>query len=240
MTPKEIIRGSYNAPNSQKQFHVVDSYGINDDMHGLLGLEIRKQIEAEQCTTNIKVNIDTGIFYKSDSQLTLSIEDADTGEDGGYIHIPGYAEIRHIYIDEDGYIGNAWVDKTEAFEELQRDNLDIANGQNKTVLCRYDIIAIPLDLANNITAGDQRGYHPLLEKYDEVDGGIAYIHPQTTCPKGDHDWQETGRRGNGGGVILCYICKECNMKQTYNSWAQHTDGSQGHITIAYDDSEVEE
>ena len=241
MTRYSYADGYYtNADGDEKYYEILDNTGgqVEKELKSSLIPSIEQELEAT-ADTNIRVELNTDIFFKEDSTISLPIYDADTNIDGGYIYLKGYAEVRYVYIDEDNYLGAPKITQQEAIDEIYNDNRETANDENETVLVRYDIYAIPDDLASKIYPGDTKEQYPDLALYDEVSGGMAAVHPHTTCKNGNHDWHETGRRSNGGGVIICYVCKECNLRQTYNSWATHHDGSQGHVRYSYDDSEVQ-
>ncbi len=57
--------------------------------------------------------------------------------------------------------------------------------------------------------------------------------PQCSHDDG-HVWEETGVRGNGGGVICTDICAHCGTRRVTDTWAQRRDtGEQGLASTKY-------
>jgi hypothetical protein len=57
----------------------------------------------------------------------------------------------------------------------------------------------------------------------------------------EHTWEEEHIRGNGGGVIVTEICRDCNRLRITNTWAYRRDtGEQGLHSVRYDLADVEE
>lgn len=66
------------------------------------------------------------------------------------------------------------------------------------------------------------------------------------CELTEHDWQSPysvlgglkenpGVFGNGGGVIIKEVCKNCGVYKITDTWAQNPyDGSQGYTTVEYE------
>lgn len=69
------------------------------------------------------------------------------------------------------------------------------------------------------------------------------------CSEGEHDWcapyevvggikENPGVWGHGGGVIIHEICRHCGCLRTTDTWAQrHDDGTQGLVSVEYDDGD---
>lgn len=51
----------------------------------------------------------------------------------------------------------------------------------------------------------------------------------------DHEWEDDGVRGNGGGVIVREHCAHCGLRRITNTWAQRQDtGEQGLRSVRYE------
>ena len=82
------------------------------------------------------------------------------------------------------------------------------------------------------------GVHPAGQQGDNDDQSFVIpVHP--TPPecneRSGHQWKEKGVWGHGGGIIISDVCAVCSVARTQNTGATNpTDGSQGHVTVAYD------
>lgn len=81
----------------------------------------------------------------------------------------------------------------------------------------------------------------------ESSGTLAIDPPEPKCSRGrDHDWAQPralvggGVQGNGGGVVLRYVCRHCGTYRVTDSWAQRPDtGEQGLTSVEYEDADDE-
>ena len=64
---------------------------------------------------------------------------------------------------------------------------------------------------------------------------IAIEPDEPGCDDGEnHEWEETGVQGHGGGVVIHETCTKCALERTTNTWAQDpTDGEDGLTSIRY-------
>lgn len=81
---------------------------------------------------------------------------------------------------------------------------------------------------------------------DSAETTITIDPPEPDCARGHaHDWQtphsivggmeeNPGVWGNGGGIIMNFVCRHCGARKTIDTWAQDpTTGEQGLTSVSY-------
>ena len=63
---------------------------------------------------------------------------------------------------------------------------------------------------------------------------VAIDPDEPECSSEEHDWQDRGVRGTGGGVIITEECAHCGLRRIRDTWAQRADtGEQGLESVRY-------
>lgn len=93
------------------------------------------------------------------------------------------------------------------------------------------------DWADNISPVDSTVWlSARLEDETRITSVDLTVEPtEPACTEDEHDWEQVGLAGSGGGVIITEECRHCEVRRIEDTWAQDpATGEQGLTSIRYE------
>ena len=116
--------------------------------------------------------------------------------------------------------GNCEIEIDEdSAEEAAQEYVDGGDWGESNKTCWIDVHVQPADSDDD---------------WDRECISIAIEPDEPECSAAEHDWQDDGCYGHGGGVIRHEVCAICGLTRIFDGWAQNpATGEQGLESVEY-------